>query len=237
MDCQQSSSNTVVNVLVGCMHQLINKVLVGWKYARWLDNQLRVCLIYKKGDPMSCKNYRGISLLNVAYKILSNVICERLKPFCNTHIAKYQCGFRLSKSTIDQIFTLRQILEKTNEFQVETHHLFIDFKAAYDSIHRRELYMAMAEFGIPRKLIQLCRLTLENTRCNVQFGNSSSELFQTCTGFRQGDALSCDFFNLVLEQIVRRAGVNTEGTIFNKSVQLLGYADNIDIIGRSSVPS
>ena len=93
--------------------------------------------------------------------------------------------------------------------------------------------MAMAEFGIPPKLIQLCRLTLENARCNVQFGNSSSELFQTCTGFRQGDALSCDFFNLVLEQIVRRAGVNTEGTIFNKSVQLLGYADDIDIIGRS----
>ena len=152
---------------------------------------------------MSCKNYRGISLLNVAYKILSNVIRERLKPFCNTHIGKYQCGFRPGRSAIDQIFTLRQFLEKTNEFQVETHHLFIDFKVACDSIRRRELYMAMTDFGISFKLIQLCRLTLENKRCNVQFGNISSELC-TCPESRQGDAVSCYFFNLMLEQIVRQ---------------------------------
>ena len=102
------------DVLVGCMHQLINKV---WEDESMPDDWTisSICPIYKKGDPMSCKNYRGISLLNVAYKILSNVICERLKPFCNTHIGKYQCGFRPGRSTIDQIFTLRQILEKTNE--------------------------------------------------------------------------------------------------------------------------
>jgi hypothetical protein len=42
-------------------------------------------------------------------------------------------------STIDQIQTLRQILEKT-EFQTEIHHLFIDFKTAYDKVNRNQLY-------------------------------------------------------------------------------------------------
>jgi hypothetical protein len=37
-----------------------------------------------------------------------------------------------AKSTTDQLFALRQILEKCNEFNITTHHLFIDFKAAYD---------------------------------------------------------------------------------------------------------
>ena len=119
MNCQQRSliiRDHGDDVLVGCMHQLINKV---WEDESMPDDWTisSICPIYKKGDPMSCKNYRGISLLNVAYKILSNVICERLKPFCNTLIGKYQCGFRPGRSTIDQIFTLRQILEKTNEFQ------------------------------------------------------------------------------------------------------------------------
>ena len=52
-------------------------------------------------------------------------------------------------------------------------------------------------------------------------------------GFRQGDPLSCDLFNFLMESVLRKAGVHRNGTIFYKSVQLLAYADDIDIIGRT----
>ena len=61
-------------------------------------------------------------------------------------------GYRQERSTVDQIFTLRQILEKCSEHGKDTHHLFIDFKAAYDNIDRRRLYAAMEELNIPQKL-------------------------------------------------------------------------------------
>ena len=57
---------------------------------------------------------------------------------------------RQERSTVDQIFTLRQILEKCSEHGKDTHHLFIDFKAAYDNIDRRRLYPAMEELNIPQ---------------------------------------------------------------------------------------
>lgn len=57
------------------------------------------------------------------------------------------------KSTVDQIFVIRQTLEKTYELNIFIFHLFIDFKA-YDSI-KRELYAAMKEFGVPNKLVRL----------------------------------------------------------------------------------
>jgi hypothetical protein len=53
----------------------------------------------------------------------------------------------------------------------------------------------------------------------------------TRNGVRQGDSLACLLFNIALEKVVRDAGINTRGTIFCKSVQILAFADDIDIIG------
>ena len=78
-------------------------------------------------------------------------------------------------------------------------------------------------------------LTLANTTSVVRIGNNTSEQFPTKQGFRQGDALSCDFFNLCLEKIIRDSNIQTSGTIYDKSTQILGYADDIDIIGRRKV--
>ncbi|XP_030376840.1 uncharacterized protein LOC115634794 [Scaptodrosophila lebanonensis] len=76
-------------------------------------------------------------------------------------------------------------------------------------------------------------MTLSNTRSSVKVGKDLSEPFDTVRGFRQGDALSCYLFNFLLESVVRKAGVHRGGTIFFKSVQLLAYADDIDIISRT----
>ena len=46
-----------------------------------------VCTILKKADPIIWVNYRGISLLNISYKVLSSVSCERLKPIVNSVIS------------------------------------------------------------------------------------------------------------------------------------------------------
>jgi hypothetical protein len=68
--------------------------------------------IYKKGDKADCNNYRGISLLLTAYKILSNILLVRLTPYVDKIIVDHQYGFRRNRSTTDQIFYIRQILEK-----------------------------------------------------------------------------------------------------------------------------
>ena len=125
------------------MHELLARV---WSQesmpSEW--NLSVLCPVLKKGDPSVCSNYRGISLLSVANKILTSVLCERLQPFVKKLIGSYQCGFRPGKSTIDQIFTLRQILEKTQEKQIDTHHLFVDFKSAFDSAIRSHLFATIS---------------------------------------------------------------------------------------------
>jgi len=91
----------------------------------------------------------------------------------------------------------------------------------------------MSEGGFPYKLIRLLKATLANVRCCVKVQGSLSAEFEAKTGLRQGDELSTKLFNIALEGICRRAKVEMKGTIFKKSSQLLGFADDIDIVGRN----
>ena len=68
--------------------------------------------IYKKGDKTDCNNYKDVSLLPTTYKILSNILLSRLRPYTEEIIGDHQCGFRCNRSTTEHMFCLRQILEK-----------------------------------------------------------------------------------------------------------------------------
>jgi hypothetical protein len=91
----------------------------------------------------------------------------------------------------------------------------------------------MSELNFLTKLIRLTKATVTVLTCCVKIENDYSESFETRQGLRQGDVLSTLLFNVVLEVIVRQADLQTTGTIHNKETQLLAYADDIDIVGRS----
>jgi hypothetical protein len=119
--------------------------------------------IHKKGDKTECSYYRGISLLSASYKILSNILLARLTPYADEITGDHQSGFRRNRSTTDQIFCIRQILEKMWEYNGTVHQLFIDFKKAYYSVRREVLYSILIEFGTPRKLVSLIQMCLNET--------------------------------------------------------------------------
>jgi sorting nexin-29 len=149
-------------------------------------------------------------------------------------LGEYQCGFRKSRSTTEQLSIIGQIIEKKYEYRQNMWQIFIDFKKAYDSIHRESLYNIMYEFGFPKKLIALTRMCMENTKYRVRTQNITSGTFTVGTGLKQGDALSPVLFNLALEKVVRILQTNEGGLLINQNnIRLLGFADDLDIIGES----
>jgi len=40
-----------------------------------------ICPIYKQGNKLERRNYRGISLLNVTYKIFTNLLTRYIEPY------------------------------------------------------------------------------------------------------------------------------------------------------------
>jgi hypothetical protein len=88
-------------------------------------------------------------LLNVIYKIPSSVILERLKEYSEEILGEYQCGFRPQRTT-DQLFVVRQILEKCYAHDTD-HHVFIDFMKTFDRINQKKTARITTEFWDTQK--------------------------------------------------------------------------------------
>ena len=66
----------------------------------------------------------------------TNLLTRYIEAHVEEILGEYQCGFQKGRSTIDQIFCLRMILERACEYKVDIHQLYIDYKQAYDTINR-----------------------------------------------------------------------------------------------------
>ena len=151
--------------------------------------------IHKKNDRYVCENYRGICLLTIGYKILSKVLCARLMPHYTRSIGEYQAGFMPSKSTIDNVFVVRQLSEKYREYGRTAWHIFVDYRQAYDSVHRPSLWSILRQFSVPEKLVRLIQACYANSKGCVKVGGELTSEFDVDTGLRQGFPLSCMLFN------------------------------------------
>jgi hypothetical protein len=99
------------------------------------------------------------------------------------------CLYSRLVSTKDQIFYIRQILEKKWEYNGTVHQLFIDFRKAYDSVKREVVYSILLEFGIPKKLFRLIKMCLNETYSKVRVGKILFDKFPIQNELKPEDAL------------------------------------------------
>jgi hypothetical protein len=163
-----------------------------------------ICPIYRKGDQMQCKNYRPITLLNVAYKIFATILCSRLSEIMEGKLGEYQMGFRPNRSTVDNIFILRQMYEKCYEYNIELHNAFIDFNQAFDSINRKTVIKVLEEMQIPKKIVNLVNMVTQHTTAKIKLNNEYTEQIEVKTGIKQGDPLSTVLFCPVMESMIKK---------------------------------
>jgi hypothetical protein len=72
-------------------------------------------LCNNKGDRSDCNSYRSISLLIIVGKVFARVILARQQTLAARVYHESWCRFSAERSTIDMIFSVRQLQEKCQE--------------------------------------------------------------------------------------------------------------------------
>ena len=155
----------------------------------------KISTIYKnKGERNDCNNYKGISLRSIVGKVFDRVILIRLQKLAGRMYRESQCGFRAERSTIDIVFSLRQLHEKCREQHMPLYIAFIDLTQAFDLVSRDGLFKVLPKIGCPPKLQSMIESFHTDTKGTVQINDSFSETFEIRSGVRQGCVLAPMFF-------------------------------------------
>lgn len=205
--------------------RLLHLVRLCWADERvpqeWIDALVKP--IPKKGDKTDTDNSRGITLLSVAGKACTKIFEGRLTDFAEGQradtlaafrLAESQAAFRRNRGTTDMIFVARQVLEKAREQNTPLYACFFDLKKAYDTVNREALWALLLKYGVPPKFINMLKALYKDMKASVEVGGKRTEPFDVSNGLRQGCVISCVFFNLFFDEVVRDALHGYEGDVF-----------------------
>ena len=121
-----------IPVLLSHLHELLSLCWREGEVPQDMRDAKIVTLFKNKGDRSDCNNYRGISLLSVVHKVFAQVFLARLQILANRIYTESQCGFRSGRSTVDIIFSVRQLQEQCREQQQLLYLAFVDLTEAFD---------------------------------------------------------------------------------------------------------
>ena len=192
-------------VMLPPLHRLLSRCWEEGSVPQNMKNALVTTLYKNKGEKGSCDNYRGISLLSTTGKAFARVLLGRLHTLAERILPESQCGFRAQRSTIDMIFTLKQLQEKCREQRRPLYIAFVDMAKAFDTVCRPALYMVLQSIGCPPKLLKLVSSFHDGMCSSIQYEGSRSREFLVGNGVKQGCVLAPTLFGIYFSVLLRVA--------------------------------
>ena len=99
---------------------------------------------------------------------------------------------------------LRRLIEGVKSHKQKAIILNLDFKKAFDSIHRPTMMKILKAYDVPTKLLSAIENIYENTRAKVISPDGETDYFEIKAGVLQGDTLAPYLFAIVLDYVLRK---------------------------------
>ena len=204
----------------------------------WLKSIINPIPKNNTTDPRDPLKYRGISLACSVYKIYCGILNARLSTWAeeNDVLHDSQNGFRKSRSCIDHISSLYNILDTRRKLKQSTYVLFVDFAKAFDSLDRNLLWNKLANMiGLGKgKFMNSLYSLYSNVQACVKVNDRYTNWFQVSCGLKQGCILSPLLFSMYINDLASDLEqLNMGIRIGGQQVAIMMYADDIVLLSSS----
>ena len=133
-----------------------------YEKGKWPDDFTRIAMIPlpKKNNATKCSDFRTISLICHASKIVLRILTKRIEAKARHLIERSQFGFRKGCGTRDAIGVMRTVCERSLEHGNEVYVCFVDFEKEFDRVNWVKMFEILKHLHIDwkdrRLLKELC---------------------------------------------------------------------------------
>ncbi|KAK9133137.1 hypothetical protein Scep_012665 [Stephania cephalantha] len=192
----QNQWNVVGDLVVACVKDLFKLCILPSN----LNNTILV-LIPKYHLPTSFTGLRPISLCNVAYKVITILIANRLKPMMERWVSRTQSNFVSGRSLADNTIIVKEVLHSTRERESRMDGNKDRFKES--RLRWSFIQQSLEALPIPALLQHQIMSCISTSRMQVLWNRGLADSFLPSRGIRQGDYLSLYLFVLCMEVLLQ----------------------------------
>ena len=128
--------------------------------------------IPKKSGALECDQHRTISIMSHITKILLRIIMQRVRKKIQPEIGEEQCGFVEGKGTVNAVYILRTVIERSIEVNKDLHiFALLTTQRLIDKVKRHvDMIRMLEDLQIdgkePFDLVKTSPHILETTSCH-----------------------------------------------------------------------
>ncbi len=206
-----------IGVLAVPLTLIVNTSIISCQYpSSW--KRAKVIPIHKKGNSHLASNYRPVSLLSAASKILESIVLWQVSEFCRKEniIPDFQFGFRGGRSTTGALACMYQSWLDQCEEGHYIGSLFFDLSAAFDCLDSRILISKLEAYGFSAQAQDWMNSYFLTRAQTVCIGESKSKEKAITMGVPQGSILGPMLFIIYVSDI----------SLWTQHSTIYGYADD-----------
>ena len=195
-------------------------------------------------------NYRGITVTPALAKLFAMLLKTRITDFTESNHLSQAC-FRPDYRTTDNVFLMQQIIEhyqaKSDKSQRKLYVCFGDFKKAFVSVDRRQLWQVLWDIGICGCILACIKAMYACDSAAVKTKEGISEVLRCYVGVKQGCSLSPDVFGIFTNDLEKELKEKPDGdapvlpvkmphkgVLLGRRILVLLYADDAGLMSTTA---